>query len=826
MEIIDNRALKLRVRKPDRITQVIPKSKVISEADGIYEVLVHWDLEEVHVLRNLGIKNVPSPIIGKYNWPGLYKPFEHQLQTAAFLTMHRRAYCLNEMGTGKSCSALWAADYLMSKGLVQRVLVVCPLSIMDSAWRADAFKSVMHRTVDIAYGTKDKRKKVIASDADIVIINYDGIEVVCEDIARGGFNLIIIDEYNHYKNAQSKRWKIMNGLIKHDTWLWGMTGSPASQSPLDAYGLAKLMNPASVPKFYGSFRDSVMIKLTQFKYIPKPGAEDEVFKILQPAIRFTKEECLDLPEMLYATREVPLTAQQAKYYKKLKEQMMIEAAGEEITTVNAAVNLNKLLQIACISYNTPVLTNNGWVPIQDVTKDHLVWDGVEWVQQQGAIYRGTKPVVNCWGVFMTEDHKVLTDTGWIEALEINNVKSGKKFNRAKVWIPSSYSKKRNIHGQIQKGQMALPMRLREPSYPRESIFEIETQGNTSKLWMPSWKRNTPHGKAPCLYKLPQHDWALYESERQGLSQLWGKRYTRLRKMAARISILLGRHVRFIRQRFNIRQNRREWPILEGKLPVGYAERTSEQYTGKYNVRYPMRKNDSCSSCRYVQYKTNNAVQKIKGRLASTSSAYNPTKQTQKTFDILNCGPRNRFVVLGSNGPLIVHNCGSVYSDNKEVIEFDASNRLNALEEIIDESSHKVLVFANFRHGIEMIQNRLAASGYTVDVIHGGIPAGARTNIFQKFQTEPNPRVLVIQPQSASHGVTLTAANTIVWFGPVTSYETYVQANARVHRAGQKNSCMVIHLTGCPVEDKLYRALEQREKLQDSILSLYEEVMNG
>lgn len=513
MEIIDNRALKLHVRKPDRITEVIPKSKMINETNGIYEVLVHWDLEEAHVLKNLGIKNVPSPILGKYKWPGMYRPFEHQLQTAAFLTMHRRAYCLNEMGTGKSCSALWAADYLMTKGLVNRVLVVCPLSIMDSAWRADAFRTIMHRTVDIAHGSRDKRRKVLASDAEIVIINYDGIEVVSEEIARGGFNLIIIDEYNHYKNSQSKRWKLMNSLIRPETWLWGMTGSPASQSPTDAYGLAKLMNPSSVPKFYGSFRDSVMIKLTQFKYIPKPGAEDYVHKILQPAIRYTKEECLDLPDMMYTTREVPMTAQQNKYYKKLKEQMMIEAAGEEITTINAAINLNKLLQLAS---------------------------------------------------------------------------------------------------------------------------------------------------------------------------------------------------------------------------------------------------------------------------------------------------------------------GSVYTDNKEVVEFDASNRLSALEEIIEESSHKVLVFANFRHGIEMINNHLVKQGYAVDVIHGGIPVGHRTAIFNKFQTEATPRVLIIQPQSASHGVTLTAANTIVWWGPVTSYETYVQANARVHRAGQKNPCLVVQLTGSPVEDKLYRALAQKEKMQDSIMSLYEE----
>ena len=517
MDIVENRALKLRVRNADRITEVIPKSKVIGEADGVYTVLVHWGLEETHVLKNLGIRDVPSPILGRYDWPGIYKPFDHQKTTAAFLTMNRRGFNLGEQGTGKTCATLWAIDYLMTNKLIRRALIVCPLSIMDSAWRADAFRCVMHRTIDIAYGTREKRKKVIESDAEIVIINYDGVEVVAGDIQKNNFDLIAIDEVNHFKNAQSKRWKVMNALITPNTWVWGMTGTPASQSPTDAYGLAKLMNPTSVPKFYGAFRDMVMIKLTQFKYIPKPGAEDTVHKVLQPAIRFTKEDCLDLPEMLYATREVPLTPQQNKYYKVLKEQMMIEAAGEEITTVNAAVNLNKLLQLAS---------------------------------------------------------------------------------------------------------------------------------------------------------------------------------------------------------------------------------------------------------------------------------------------------------------------GSAYTNSGEVVEFDASNRLNALEEIIEESSHKVLVFANFRHGIELINNHLIKKGYTTGLIHGGVNAGTRAQIFNKFQTEADPKVLIIQPQSAAHGVTLTAANTIVWWGPVTSYETYAQANARVHRAGQKNKCLVVQLSGCPVEDKLYRALQQKEKMQDSIMSLYEEAINS
>ena len=77
MQVIDNKALLLNVRNPKKITTVIPKSKDLG--DG--KVLVHWNLEEAQVLKNLQIKNVPSPIMGRYDWPGRYKPFDHQKET-------------------------------------------------------------------------------------------------------------------------------------------------------------------------------------------------------------------------------------------------------------------------------------------------------------------------------------------------------------------------------------------------------------------------------------------------------------------------------------------------------------------------------------------------------------------------------------------------------------------------------------------------------------------------------------------------------------------------------------------------------------------------
>jgi SNF2 family DNA or RNA helicase len=235
----------------------------------------------------------------------------------------------------------------MKKQLIRRVLVICPLSIMHSAWQQDLFKFAVHRRVDVAYGSSSKRKEVIKGIAEYVVINFDGVEIVKQEIINGGFDLIVVDEASAYKNAQTVRWKTLRDIMKKVKGLWMLTGTPAAQSPVDAYGLAKLVSPTNLPMFFAEFKNQVMFPVSEYRWLPKPEATAIVHKVLQPAIRFAKADCLDLPDVIYTDRDAPMTPQQAKYYKELKQEMLIEAAGEEITAVNAAVKLNKLLQIAC-----------------------------------------------------------------------------------------------------------------------------------------------------------------------------------------------------------------------------------------------------------------------------------------------------------------------------------------------------------------------------------------------------------------------------------------------------------------------------------------------
>jgi SNF2 family DNA or RNA helicase len=157
--------------------------------------------------------------------------------------------------------------------------------------------------------------------------------------------------------------------------------------------------------------------------------------------------------------------------------------------------------------------------------------------------------------------------------------------------------------------------------------------------------------------------------------------------------------------------------------------------------------------------------------------------------------------------LLQVSCGAVYSDTGEVVEFDVSNRLNVVLEVIEESNHKILVFVPFTHTIELLRKFLIANGITCEVISGAVSANKRSDIFDAFQTQPDPRVLIIQPQAAAHGVTLTAADTVIWYAPVTSVETYLQANARIDRPGQKHNMTVVNITGSDVEERLYTMLQ-------------------
>lgn len=165
--------------------------------------------------------------------------------------------------------------------------------------------------------------------------------------------------------------------------------------------------------------------------------------------------------------------------------------------------------------------------------------------------------------------------------------------------------------------------------------------------------------------------------------------------------------------------------------------------------------------------------------------------------------------------------GFIYTDHKTVYVLDSQSRLDALDEVLAETDRKLIVFVNYLHALSGIAGHLRQKRHNVAVVNGSTTRAARDKIFQQFQDADNPlRVIVAHPQCMAHGLTLTAANVILWYSPTQSLEVYEQANARIVRPGQTSKTLIVHLAGTAVERAVYARLRTKGKLQGILMGMF------
>ena len=509
------KAVILKPRNPSKYLDVIPTAKEFTYK-GQNLVAVPHKPDETKVLQAMGV-DVPAPMNFYYGYPGLFKPFDVQKKTAEFASMNPRCFILNSMGLGKTITSLWTLDYMRSVGLVKRTLVVCPISVMERAWGDEIFKSFPHLKFNVLYGVADKRHKLLADEADVYIINTDGLRIIKEDLAsRPDINLVIIDEVALFRNHSAQRWKaadeICNKQVNGARRVWGLTGSPIPNSPTDAFGQIKLVTPGNpmCPKYFGRFRDLVQFQRGQFNWENKPDAVDTVYRIMQPAIRFSLDDAVDLPPQVVVTRKAEMSEEQKKAYKDMKNKLHAELESGSVLAVNEAVKASKLLQICC---------------------------------------------------------------------------------------------------------------------------------------------------------------------------------------------------------------------------------------------------------------------------------------------------------------------GAAYGDNGEEVPIDCAPRLEVLDEVVNESEGKTIVFIPFTSALNQAVEYLRQQGHTTEVVDGHVGKAERDRIFYDFQNSKDPKVLVANPATMSHGLTLTAATTICWFGPCYNNEIYQQACARVRRPGQKRSTVIVHLVSTQFEEAIYDRIGKKQSMQGLLLDM-------
>lgn len=268
---------------------------------------------------------------------------------STFLVLRRNGCVFCTGNTGKTLSALWAFDYLRSQGRAKRMVVVTPLSTMESVWANEVWEHLPHLQTQVLYGTAKRRVAQLEFPADIYIINHDGLkvpEILAALLARKDIDVLCVDELADFKNAATDRFKALRQLSGGRTFFWGMTGTPIPNKVTDAWAQCRLINPSRVPPYFGKFRDMVMRHISQFKWVPRENALEVVREAMQPATLFRRDECVDLPPTMYETRHVEMTEEQKKAYKQMLNSLVAEVGTGQLVAVNEAVKMGKLLQIS------------------------------------------------------------------------------------------------------------------------------------------------------------------------------------------------------------------------------------------------------------------------------------------------------------------------------------------------------------------------------------------------------------------------------------------------------------------------------------------------
>lgn len=306
----------------------------------------------------------------------------------------------------------------------------------------------------------------------------------------------------------------------------------------------------------------------------------------------------------------------------------------------------------CLAQGTLVLTDRGLVPIEKVSKDTLVWDGISFVRHKGLIDKGVQECITVDGLIMTPDHRILTEKGWMPCVETQGL------NWADVRLPHRHQTGRK-HERWEI-EMAVPLRLR----PSEKSSRIRPEKEKAL-----YKVMRLHERA---FDWPRHDYsrvvapphlghmaliktAMSEPTCASLQELRGPRHNGLRAVARKFPEFSGRYGALIQARTPVRPDRQQQRLLAGKLSLGYIQRKFQEQTDK-SGRTILRQDDK-RTIRRIGYRCDNAMLSAGPQLAA-GIIVDKTKCKKRVYDIRNCGPRHRFAVYDPETKKVrlVHNC--------------------------------------------------------------------------------------------------------------------------------------------------------------------------
>lgn len=427
---------------------------------------------EVQAMRTAVPKRASGPAIDAKisDYDFKTQPFAHQREGFALARRKRTFAFLMEMGTGKTKTSIDVVSYHLKRGALDFVLIICPLAVVWNWEREIEVHSPLapeRKRVAVLAGTAAEKLKAlragIATGATFFVTNYETL-VHCTEVFDELFaqferrkGALGLDESTKIKNPNSKAFKrcYKMGLLAQARYI--LTGSPITQSPLDAFAQFKFLDWKILGhSSFTSFKHEYAIflqkgplrgrKVIEWKNLDRLRAKIEPF-----SFRVLKSECLDLPEKVYRTIELPMGAKQFRAYEEMREHAVASLDGAEVVAPIVLTRMLRLSQIAAGYF--PIVNETGetvdvkWFP--DEPKIAATVDLVE-----EAIEEGQKVIVWCRG--LPEIRSLSEKLAPFGVVTYSGNVPGRE-RQAHVDAFQGDAKTRVFIGQIQTGGMAITL---------------------------------------------------------------------------------------------------------------------------------------------------------------------------------------------------------------------------------------------------------------------------------------------------------------------------------------------------------------------------------
>lgn len=343
-----------------------------------------------------------------------YRPHKYQQYAIEYIETHPVSAVLLDMGLGKTSITLTALqDLLFDRFEAHKVLIIAPLRVARNTWPAELQKwdHLQDLAVSVVVGNAEERKAALAKQADLYVINREMVLWLVEQSGyRFDFDTVVIDELSSFKNHQSKRFKALMKVRPKVKRIIALTGTPSSNGLMDLWAEFRLLDMGErLGRYITQYRTKYFMPDKRnaqiiFSYKPLPGAEEQIYdKISDITISMKAADFLPMPERIESEYPVYLSDEEREKYDALKQEMVLQLPGEEITAANAASLSGKLSQLA----NGAIYTEEKEV----ITVHDRKLDALEDIIEAAA---GKPILVAYW--FQHDLHRI---TERLEALKVN-----------------------------------------------------------------------------------------------------------------------------------------------------------------------------------------------------------------------------------------------------------------------------------------------------------------------------------------------------------------------------------------------------------------------